>query len=287
MIIKLVENGGIIESATFLNNEGSVEKKKFTGTMIKPVFNLNNDTYYEGGVLTLNKKIKVFIAGDSTAATKLPEKRPETGWGQMIPEFFPENVEFLNFAVNGRSSKSFIDEGHLQKILDLIGSGDFLFIQFGHNDAKTEMERHTDPFTTYKSYLTKYIEGARTAGAHPVLLTPIHRRFFDENGKIQDTHGNYLIAMRELASELNVPLIDMSKKSTLFFEKLGPEKTKKIFLWLQPGESVNYPEGIQDNTHFSELGAKEIARLVVEGIIEKQLKPLCEFVKVKEYNLNS
>jgi lysophospholipase L1-like esterase len=229
----------------------------------------------------LDKKIKVFIAGDSTAATKLPEKKPETGWGEMIPGYFTEAVEFHNFAVNGRSSKSFIAEGHLQKIEDLIGEGDFLFIEFGHNDEKTDEERHTDPFTTYKEYLTKYIEVARNSAAQPVLLTSIQRRSFDENGIIQDTHGDYLVAMRELAKELNVPLIDMSEKSKPFFEELGPEKTKEIFLWVKPGETPNYPEGVEDNTHFSEKGAKEMARFVVEGILEEQIKPLVNFIKSK------
>jgi lysophospholipase L1-like esterase len=227
----------------------------------------------------LDKKIKIFIAGDSTAATKLPEKKPETGWGEMFPAFFKEEVEVVNCAVNGRSTKSFIAEGRLEKIEKVISSGDFLFIEFGHNDEKEDEERHTDPFTTYKENLTKYIEAARKADAHPVLLTSIQRRSFDENGKIKDTHGDYLIAMRELSKELNVPLIDMSQKSIPFFEELGPEKTKEIFLWVKAGENPNYPEGVQDNTHFCENGAKAMANFVVEGIIEEKLEPLCCLLK--------
>jgi lysophospholipase L1-like esterase len=227
----------------------------------------------------LNRKVKVFIAGDSTAATKLAEKKPETGWGEIIPSFFSEEVEFVNCAVNGRSTKSFIDQGRLEEIAKAISSGDLLFIEFGHNDEKEDEERHTDPFTTYKANLTKYIEVARNASAHPVLLTSIQRRFFDENGKIQDTHGDYLVAMRELAKELNVPLIDMSKKSILFFEELGPEKTKEIFLWVKAGENPNYPDGVQDDTHFCEKGAAAMANLVVEGIIEERIEPLCSLLK--------
>lgn len=228
----------------------------------------------------MDKKIKVFIAGDSTAATKTPDKKPETGWGEKITEFFSNHVEFLNFALNGRSSKSFIDEGHLQKIANLISSGDFLFIQFGHNDEKADPELHTDAFSTYKSYLKKYIDVARNANAVPVLLTSIHRRNFNKDGIIQDTHGDYPIAMRELAIDSDVILIDMSKKSRLLFNKLGPEKTKEIFLWLAPNESANYPEGVQDNTHFNENGAKEIATLVVENIIENKISSLNELVNM-------
>jgi lysophospholipase L1-like esterase len=229
--------------------------------------------------IVLNKIIKVFIAGDSTAATKLPEKKPETGWGEMIPSFFTDEVEFVNCAVNGRSTKSFIDEGRLQEISEAISAGDFLFIEFGHNDEKPKEDRHTDPFTTYKSYLTQYIDVARNADAYPVLLTSIQRRSFDESGKIQDTHGDYLVAMRELARELKVPLIDMSNKSIAFFEELGPEKTKEIFLWVKAGENPNYPNGVQDNTHFCENGAKVMANLVVEGILEEKLEPLCSLLK--------
>lgn len=227
----------------------------------------------------MEKKIKVFIAGDSTAATKTADKKPETGWGERIAELFSNNVEFVNFALNGRSSKSFIAEGHLHRIADLISSGDFLFIQFGHNDEKPDLELYTDAFTTYKSYLKKYIEVAKNANATPVLLTSIQRRNFNDDGTIQDTHGDYPIAMRELAMESNVTLIDMGEKSRILFNTLGPEKTKEIFLWVAPNESTNYPEGVQDNTHFSENGAKVIASLVVEGIIENKIYPLNELIK--------
>lgn len=224
-------------------------------------------------------KIKVFIAGDSTAAKKLPEKRPETGWGEMIPMFFSGEVEFENHAVNGRSSKSFIDEGRLEKISEGIGKGDFLFIQFGHNDEKQDVERRTEPFTTYKSYLLRYIEVATKKNANPVLLTSVQRRSFSEDGRINDTHGEYLVAMRELAAERNIPLIDVAEKSKILFEKLGIEKTKEIFLWCEPGESENYPDGVMDNTHFKDYGAKVIAQLVFEGIIENDIKPLLEYTR--------
>ena len=226
----------------------------------------------------MDRKTCIFIAGDSTAAQKLPEKKPETGWGEKIVEFFSDKVLFQNFAVNGRSTKSFMDEGKLHKILETICKGDYLFIQFGHNDEKEAPERHTDPYTTYQSNLTEYIESARKLGATPILLTPIQRRSFDESGIIQETHGEYPAAMKETAEQLHVPLIDLCGSSKTFFEKLGPEQTKKVFLWVKPGESPNYPEGVQDNTHFCEHGATEIARLVIQGIKEAQL-PLAKFIR--------
>ena len=225
------------------------------------------------------KKIKVFIVGDSTAAAKLSEKRPETGWGEMFPSLFTQEVEFQNHAVNGRSSKSFIDEGRLEKISDTIGNGDFLFIQFSHNDEKDDPQRHTDPFTTYKDYISKYIEVARKACANPVLLTSIQRRLFNKNGTMPDTHGDYSVAMREVALEFGLPLIDMQEKSKNFFESLGQEKAKEIFLWVNASESLNYPQGKEDNTHFCEQGAQKMAELVVEGIIENNIEPLSTFVK--------
>lgn len=227
----------------------------------------------------MSRNITIFIAGDSTAATKQPDKKPETGWGERLPDFFTDQVEVDNRATNGRSSKSFINEGRLQQIAETIREGDYLFVQFGHNDEKPNEELYTEPGTTYKSYLTQYIEVARKAGAYPVLLNSIHRRAFDEEGRIKDSHGSYPPAVRELAAELSVPFIDMTERSRGLLEKTGVEPSKDFFLWLKPGENPNYPEGVEDNTHFSEQGAKEMAGLVVEGIKELQLQPLASLVK--------
>jgi len=200
------------------------------------------------------KEIAIYIAGDSTAANKTPDVFPETGWGQVIGDFFNENVKINNHAVNGRSSKSFVEEGRLEAILKEIKAGDYLFIQFGHNDEKEQ-------------------------GAYPVLLTPVNRRLF-ENGRIINTHREYCKAMKELALELNVPLIDVCEKSRALFEELGEEKTKEIFLWVEPGQYPAYPEGKQDNTHFSRQGAIEIAKLIVDGIKNDIDLPLKNFLKV-------
>jgi len=223
--------------------------------------------------------ITIFIAGDSTAANKTPEVYPESSWGEAIGQFFNEKVRISNHAMNGRSSKSFVDEGRLQAILDQIKEGDYLFIQFAHNDEKEQdPTRYTDPRTTYKQYLRMYIDGARAKRAIPVLLTPVNRRFF-ENGKIINTHREYYRAMKELAEEMSVPLIEVCEKRRVLFERTGEEKTKEIFLWVKPGEYPNYPNGKQDNTHFSTKGAVEIAKLVVDGIKNDIDSPLKEYLK--------
>lgn len=226
---------------------------------------------------SIREKIRIFIAGDSTACDYEPSRAPRAGWGQMIGRFFDQNrVAIVNRAISGRSSKSFINEGALDGILADIKSGDYLLIQFGHNDAKKEdPTRYADP-DTYQSYLTQYVNGARQAGANPVLITPVNRRRF-ENGRLVPTHGLYPKAMIALAKKENVPLIDLTERSRVLFEALGEEKTKELFLWLEPGVSVNYPEGVQDDTHFAEKGAIEIAKLIVQGIRELDL-PLARYI---------
>lgn len=188
---------------------------------------------------------------------------PRAGWGQFIQDFLPLGVEVCNAASSGRSSKSFIEEGRLEQITSKLKPGDFLFIQFGHNDQKEDEERKTLPFTTFKSYLKKYIQAARAANATPVLLTPVQRRSFNENGVFQDTHGDYSLAILELAKEEEVQLIDLGNLSKKLFVQLGPDESKKLFLHLSPDEFQNYPQGVIDDTHFSETGARKIADLVM------------------------
>lgn len=221
----------------------------------------------------------IYIAGDSTAAT-YPEKRaPRAGWGQMLDPFFDEDIRVINKAKSGRSSKSFIAEGRLDDILSEIQPNDYLFIQFGHNDAKTNSpERYTEPFSTYKHYLKQYIDGARDKGAIPVLLTPVERRSFSNDGKISASHGDYPEAMKELAAEENVPLLDLTKRTTVLYNQLGPVATKHLFMWLEAGRYPYYPEGESDNVHFQEEGARKIADLVIEGIEESELAGLTKHV---------
>lgn len=219
-----------------------------------------------------DKKITVYLAGDSTVSNYPDNMAPRTGWGQVLPSFFDDRVRIKNRAVPGRSSKSFIMEGRLAGILKQIHKGDYLFIQFGHNDEKfKDSTRYTKPSTTYKSYLKQYIAGARQKGAIPVLVTPMERRRFSSEGDALNTHGKYPSAMRELGHDEHVTVIDLTAKSKKLFQQLGPEKTKELFMWVDPGTTPNFPRGVQDNTHFQDKGAKAIAKLVVEGIQEHGL----------------
>ncbi|MDR7000130.1 rhamnogalacturonan acetylesterase [Neobacillus niacini] len=218
------------------------------------------------------KRITMYLAGDSTVSNYPDNMTPRTGWGQVLPAFFDGQVLIKNRAVPGRSSKSFIKEGRLAVILKQIHKGDYLFIQFGHNDEKIkDPSRYTEPSTTYKTYLKQYIDGARQNGAIPVLVTPVERRRFSPEGSAAETHGRYPAAMKELGQKEHVTVIDLTEKSRKLFQQLGPEKTKELFMWLDPGTNPNFPRGVQDNTHFQDKGAREIAKLVVEGIKEHGL----------------
>ncbi|WP_046216328.1 rhamnogalacturonan acetylesterase [Paenibacillus wulumuqiensis] len=223
--------------------------------------------------------LKLVLAGDSTVTDQPANGYPYAGWGQMLPARFRHDVCVDNHAMSGRSSKSFIQEGHLDTIRDVLHPGDFLFIQFGHNDEKTDTARHTDPFTTYKQCLTEYIMTARDREAIPVLITPVSRRSFNRQGELEDTHGDYLIAMRELAAEQQVPLIDLADRTRQLLEQLGPEQSRNLFVQLHPGEYMNFPVGAQDNTHFQEYGAAQIADLVTQSIRDLNLHPLTMYLR--------
>ncbi|SFJ89401.1 Lysophospholipase L1 [Halobacillus dabanensis] len=216
--------------------------------------------------------VSIYIAGDSTASYYGEDRAPRTGWAQVLDPMFDKKIVVQNHASSGRSSKSFIDEGKLDNILAEIKKKDYLFIQFGHNDSKSsDPARYTEPFTTYKSYLKQYIDGAREKGAIPVLLTSVERRGFTEDGQAKRSHGEYPEAMKQLGSEEQVPVIDMSERSIDLYNQLGPEGSKDLFMWFAEGEHPNYPEGVSDNTHFQENGAKQIAELVAEEVYRLKL----------------
>jgi lysophospholipase L1-like esterase len=216
--------------------------------------------------------VTIFLAGDSTMAAKLAEKRPETGWGEMLGRHFKEGTVVVdNRAQNGRSTKTFISEGRWQAIVDALKKGDYVFIQFGHNDeSKEKGERYTPP-ADYRTNLTRFVDEVRAKGANPVLFTPVMRRKFDEDGKFVDTHGEYPDIVRAVAKEKQAPLIDMHRKSESVLVRYGPEDSRKLFLQLKPGENANYPKGIEDNTHFNPAGAEEMAKLAVDGIRQNKL----------------
>lgn len=221
----------------------------------------------------------IYLAGDSTMAQKLPEKRPETGWGEMLGSFFQDGtVTIDNRAQNGRSTKSFIAEQRWQAIVDQLKDGDYVFIQFGHNDeSKDKGDRYTPP-ADYRNNLVKFVKEVRDKRAFPVLLTPVMRRRFDRDGKVQDTHGEYPDIVRSVATEYRVPLIDMHRSSARILALYGPEESKKLFLQLKPNENPNYPKGIEDNTHFNPTGATIMASLAVDGIRTQKLG-LVKFLK--------
>ena len=209
--------------------------------------------------------IQLYTIGDSTMANKKAEVFPETGWGEVLHQFFDDGVKIHNHAVNGRSTKSFIDEGRWQVVLDSLKPGDFLFIQFGHNDEKIkDSTRYTVPFVSYSDNLKTFITESRKKGAIPVLLTPIVRRKFDENGKLLETHKDYPVAMRQVAKEMNVPLIDMEKLTREMVQSMGPEKAKELYLWTSPTD--RYPNGRQDDTHLKVKGAQKVASLVTQAL---------------------
>ncbi|MEW2395010.1 rhamnogalacturonan acetylesterase [Streptomyces sp. NPDC046862] len=205
----------------------------------------------------------VYIAGDSTAAQKYADAAPETGWGMALPFFLSRDLPVANHAVNGRSSKSFVDEGRLDAILGVIRPGDFLLIQFGHNDSKAEdPTRYTEPWTTYQDHLRLYVDGARARGARPVLATSVERRRFDAEGNAVPTHGDYPAAMRALAQEEGVALLDIQALSIALWQRLGVEETKKYFNWTATE---------QDNTHFNPPGAIAVARLVAGELLHRRV----------------
>jgi lysophospholipase L1-like esterase len=217
-------------------------------------------------------QVRVFLVGDSTMADKPIIDNPERGWGQMFPFFFDLDVIVENRAVNGRSTKSFIDEGRWRLVVEKLTPGDFVFIQFGHNDEKiADPTRYAAPHSDYKQNLIRFVRDARTKGAIPVLLTPVQRREFDRTGKLVDTHGDYPGVVREVAKSEQVSIIDLTNKSTELFNRLGPEKTKTIFMWVHAGIFALVPNGKKDNTHFTEYEAMKIAGLVSEGVRESNL----------------
>jgi len=221
---------------------------------------------------------RVFMVGDSTMADK-PTDLPERGWGQALPAFFTDPTMVQNHAVNGRSTKSFIDEGRWQKVLDELQPGDFVIIQFGHNDEKKEdPARYTDPAASFRDNLRRFVREARAKRAVPVLATPVCRRKFDDAGNLVDTHGAYPDAVRAVAREEKVPLLELERATAAMLRKAGPEESKKLFMWIEPGKYAKLPDGSRDDTHFVEAGARQVAALAVEEIRALKL-PLANWLK--------
>jgi len=205
----------------------------------------------------------IFLAGNSTVTDQ--EYEPWASWGQMIPRFLKPEIVVANFAESGESLRSFKGEKRLQKLLSQMKSGDYLFVEFAHNDQKPGGS-HVDAFTTYKDELKFFITEARKKGGKPVLVTSMHRRRFDDNGQIINTLENYPEAMRQTASEENVPLIDLNAMSKQFYEAMGPENSKKAFVHYPANTYPGQEKTLADDTHFNPYGAYELAKCIAESI---------------------
>lgn len=221
----------------------------------------------------------IHIAGDSTAAKKEADKRPETGWGEKFAPYFTEKITINNQAKNGRSTKSFIEEGRLENLIKEFKAGDFLLIQFGHNDQKIQEEKGTLPFGNYIDYLQQYAQAAVDADVAPIFLTSVTRRDYLDTGCLNpEILGDYPKAMRTFAHQYQFPVLDVFSRSQSLFQDFSKEETKKFYLHLPPGAHRNYPEGLHDNTHFSPEGAEKVAGLIAQLIKESRL-PLADYLK--------
>ena len=227
------------------------------------------------------KKIKVYLIGDSTVCEYEQQRAPLTGWGMPFKFFFDSTVTIDNRAKGGRSTRTFLSENRWQPIADSLQEGDYVFIQFGHNDEAKE-EKYKDRYTPvpdYKTNLVKFITETRAKKATPVLVTPVTRMRFNSEGKQQETHTEYTAAVFEVGKQYNVPVIDLDKKSRELLNQFGPEKAKLLYMHLEPGEHPAYPDGQKDNTHFSEYGARRMAELVLAGIRELNLELVSHIIK--------
>ena len=242
-------------------------------------------------MMTSSSKVTtIFVIGDSTAAEKSnPSRNPERGWGMVLQGCFDDKILVDNHAVNGRSSKSFIDEGRWQKVLDKIKPGDYVFIQFGHNDEKPAKDRHTDPETTFAANLRRYVNETRAKGGIPVLFNAVVRRCWfvqkdtnDDDEKLRnttfdgeeqvnsdtlvDTHGEYVVVPGMVAKEMNVPFVDATKITHDIETQLGVVGSRKLHMWFRPGENRFIAKGRKDNTHYNIYGAHIIANALADAI---------------------
>jgi len=241
-----------------------------------------------------DKTTTIFIIGDSTAANKdISNGKQERGWGMALQCFFDDNIRVDNHAVNGRSSLSFINEGRWDKVLQLMKPGDYVIIQFGHNDEKPKADRHTDPGSTFDYNLAKFVRETREHGGIPVLMNCVVRRNFfvtapenDDDEKLRtttfkdgvkmvegdsliDTHGLYRVAPRDVARRMNVHFVDANQITHDLEQGLGTEASKKLHMWFKPGEEPSVPDGRQDNTHYNVYGAHVVARLLADALCEE------------------
>ena len=229
------------------------------------------------------KTVTIFLIGDSTMADRSTASgSPERGWGQMLPCFLNGRIRVENHAACGRSSLSFIREGRWQAVLDRLQAGDYVIIQFGHNDEKTDTALHTVPGGSFDENLRRFVRETREKGAHPVLMNSIVRRNYPptpetphqyiyekEGNTLVDTHGEYLLSPRRIAHEMDVPFVDMAKLTHDQVAEMGPELSKKLFMWIPPGQYPSLPQGKVDNTHLNIWGSKVFAAIAAKALSQK------------------
>lgn len=256
---------------------------------------------------TMRKTVTVFMIGDSTMANKdTTGGKQERGWGMMLQQYFKSGVVVDNHAVNGRSSKSFIDEGRWDVVLSKMKPGDYVIIQFGHNDEKPAADRHTDPGTTFDANLRRFVLESRARGGIPILCNAVVRRNFYrqvdssvddeslrnttyEDEKVNsdtliDTHGAYLLSPKNVARELGVPFIDANRVTHDLEQGMGIEGSRRLHMWFRPGEHPSVPKGRKDNTHYNVYGATVVAGLLAEEIAHQvpALKKKMDIKKIKK-----
>ena len=232
--------------------------------------------------LPIKKHVTIWMIGDSTMCQYDSSRFPLTGWGMPFAKYFDSSVTIENKARGGRSTRTFISEDLWQPIVDNLKEGDYVFIQFGHNDeSKSYPDRYTPP-ADYKTNLVKFVEESRAKKAIPVLITPVSRLKFDASGTAIETHEVYSKIVREVANEYKVPLIDLDQMSIQLFQKFGPKNAALLFMQLAPGENPDYPLGVHDNTHFNTYGARHIAELVLQGIKNRNIGLEDRIIEVKK-----
>jgi lysophospholipase L1-like esterase len=215
------------------------------------------------------------LAGDSTMADKPTDPpNPEHGWGQLLPKFFKDPAMIVNYAANGRSTRSFITEGRWQKLVDALRPGDWVIIQFAHNDEKIFPNARGE----FQENLRRFVSDVRAKQANPILATPCARRSFNESGKLVDTHADYPEAVRAVAAETKAPLLDMTRLTMELENGHGAEGSKRLHLWIPPGVFQRQPEGYKDDTHYSAYGAERVAALAVQEMIRLRL-PLTDWLR--------
>lgn len=220
------------------------------------------------------KQVRVWLVGDSTVCDQPRDRSPVTGWGTPFKDFFDSKVYIANVAKGGRSTRTFISEGRWKSIMDSLQEGDYVLIQFGHNDEAKEpqyRERYTS-VPDYKTNLVKFITQARSKKANPVLITPVTRLVFDSVGKIKETHKEYSAAVWETGKAYNTPVIDLDERSRALVQEFGPKWSKVLYMQVDSLQNPHYPNGRRDNTHFNEYGARRMAELVLAEIRKLKLE---------------